>query len=445
MKERLTNNMGLKLLSLFLAFFLWLLVVNVSNPEIERSKEVQVEIVNEGVLTAAGQTYEIVGKDTVTVSYRVRTLDEYRISSSDFRAYIDLEDLYDVTGAVPVTVEVVSHSELIDSDSVSVKPNVIHVETEALQRKRFALEAKANGQPRDGYALGDVTINPEYVYVNGPISQVGQISYVGIEYNTEGAYSTIVDTTSPVFYDANGNQIQPGDRITLDTEEISFTQEVLKVKNVPLVLNVEGTVASGYRYTGLECSDQVIPVIGAGSASLDSIVIPAEDLNIEGASQTETVTLDIDDYIPDDVTIVGDHDTVTVQLNIEPLESITLSVDLKDIPETGRSDEYRYSFGSTYVDITVSGLAADLEALTVEDLGAQIDLAGLVPGENNGVLEFEENDTFIVTGYTPFTVIVTESGPEATSGSEETGGTGGTEAEIETAIQEESSTSEEEQ
>ena len=76
MKERLTNNMGLKLLSLFLAFFLWLLVVNVSNPEVERSREVQVEIVNEGTLTAAGQTYEIVGKNTVTVSYRVRTLDE---------------------------------------------------------------------------------------------------------------------------------------------------------------------------------------------------------------------------------------------------------------------------------------------------------------------------------------------------------------------------------
>ena len=53
MKERLTNNMGLKLLSLFLAFFLWLLVVNVSNPEVERSREVQVEIVNEGTLTAA--------------------------------------------------------------------------------------------------------------------------------------------------------------------------------------------------------------------------------------------------------------------------------------------------------------------------------------------------------------------------------------------------------
>ena len=47
MKERLLNNFSLKLLSLLLAFFLWLLVVNVSNPMIEGSKEVQLEIENE--------------------------------------------------------------------------------------------------------------------------------------------------------------------------------------------------------------------------------------------------------------------------------------------------------------------------------------------------------------------------------------------------------------
>ena len=101
-----------------------------------------------------------------------------------------------------------------------------------------------------------------------------------------------------------------------------------------------------------------------------------------------TVTLDINDYIPEDVTIVGNHNTVTVQLNIEPLESLTLSVDLKDIPETGRSENYRYSFGSTYVDITVSGLA--------------------------------EDDIFTVTGYTPFTITVTESGPGSSGSGSDT-------------------------
>ena len=51
MKEKLINNLGLKILSCFLAFFMWLIVVNVSNPEVTGSKEVPLEIVNEQVLT----------------------------------------------------------------------------------------------------------------------------------------------------------------------------------------------------------------------------------------------------------------------------------------------------------------------------------------------------------------------------------------------------------
>jgi len=76
MERKLTNNLGLKLISIFLAFFIWLAVVNISNPEIQGSKEVPLEILNERVLEASGKTYELLGdKDTVTVAYKVRTLD----------------------------------------------------------------------------------------------------------------------------------------------------------------------------------------------------------------------------------------------------------------------------------------------------------------------------------------------------------------------------------
>ena len=77
MEKKLSNNIGLKVLSVFLAFFVWLAVVNINNPEDSDSKEVPLDIVNEGILTSNGKTYELLtDKDTVTVSYRVRTLDK---------------------------------------------------------------------------------------------------------------------------------------------------------------------------------------------------------------------------------------------------------------------------------------------------------------------------------------------------------------------------------
>ena len=68
MKEKLANNLGLKILSVFLAFFVWLAVVNISNPEVTKYQEVPLDIVNEGVLESKNLTYEIVGgKSTVSV------------------------------------------------------------------------------------------------------------------------------------------------------------------------------------------------------------------------------------------------------------------------------------------------------------------------------------------------------------------------------------------
>ena len=146
MKEKLINNLGLKILSCFLAFFMWLVVVNVSNPEVTGSKEVPLEIVNEQVLTKAGRTYELGGKDTVTVYFDVRVKDAYKIRSSDFRAYVDLAELYDVTGSVQVKIEVLNNKELISN--AESRPGVVRIQTEELQSKQFSLIMNTRSEER---------------------------------------------------------------------------------------------------------------------------------------------------------------------------------------------------------------------------------------------------------------------------------------------------------
>ena len=74
MKEKLTRNGSIKLISLFCAFFVWLAVVNVANPIKVSTEEVKVEFINGQVLEDANLTYEIVGKSTATISFKVRTM-----------------------------------------------------------------------------------------------------------------------------------------------------------------------------------------------------------------------------------------------------------------------------------------------------------------------------------------------------------------------------------
>ena len=96
----------------------------------------------------------------------------------------------------------------------------------------------------------------------------------------------------------------------------------------------------------------------------------------------------------------------------------TLTLNLKGLPETGREDDYKYSLNSDSVEVTVKGLEEALNNLDADQLEAEISLAGMIPGENPGVLNIEDTDTYRVISYTPFTVTVTETVAPVSAGAD---------------------------
>lgn len=419
MKEKLINNLGLKILSIFLAFFVWLIVVNVQNPVNRRSREVTLEIENEQVLTAARKTYEIVGKNTVTVNFDVHTRDEYKIRPTDFRAYIDLAELYDVTGSVQVKVEVLNNKELI-SDT-EARPGVIRVKTEELQTKPFELAVDTQGEPADGYALNGVTLSPSYVTVEGPVSQVGLISYAGVEIQIDSEMTGDTQgVVEPTFYDANGNELTISDRIKVNTPEIQYQLLINKVKNLPLDFDVSGTVASGYQYTGVECSTRNVAVIGLKSnlASINRISIPASELNISGATADKVVTVDLRDYLPEGVELAeSENPQVEIRIKVERLVNRTVTLTDSDIIRENPSEELRYRLVPNRIEVVIQGLSEDLDSLSGADLEATLDLANLQEGSHTGALRFKISDVFSVISYSDFSVDVVQANATVVSGS----------------------------
>lgn len=411
MKEKLLNNLGLKILSIFVAFFVWLVVMNVSNPLTSGSKEVPLETVNGQVLTAANRAYEINGKSTVTVNYRVRTRDAYRIKASDFRAYVDLAELYSVTGSVEVKVEILSNKELISE--ITTKPGVVRVQTEELQSKPFELQTKITGHAADGYSDGKVELTPATITVEGPVSQVGMISYMGVELNVDGATSDLTGTAKPRFYDANGNELSDiGDRITVDTGEISYRVAINKVKSLPLDFEVTGTVAPGYQYTGVECSSRDVKVTGLKTnlADVNKITIPASELNINRAASDVVVTVDLRDYLPEGVELAeSQNPSVEIRLKVEKLVNRTIILMDEEIEQKNPSEDYHYRFVPEKMEVVVQGLSEDLESLNGSDLGASVNLADLGPGMHSAVVEFEPDAAFTIVSSSELQIDVVQS------------------------------------
>lgn len=420
MGKKLTNNLGLKLLSVFLAFFVWLSVVNISNPEITNSKEIPLEILNESVLESSGKTYELLNdKSTVTVSYKVRTLDAGSVSSSDFRAYIDLADMYEATGSVPVKIEVRNNKV----DSAVPRPGVIRVQTEDLQRKRFELSAYLEGTVEDGYQEGTVSLSPTYIYVSGPVSSVGRISTVGIIIDVDGANADLSGSAAIQCFDANKNAITLDDRVTLSRSEIDYTLTMLKVKNLGLNFETEGRVADGYRYTGIESSRNSISVMGLKSdlAGVNSITIPRSELNMDGASGDKKVTIDLERYLPEGIQIADSSSEITVTIKVEPLEDRIFELSTSQIKQVGASSMYSYQYDRDSIRVMIRGLKEDLDQLSVENLGAELDVEAMGPGTHAGEMTFQLGAAYELVSYDSPQIIVHDRSPAASeSGTDET-------------------------
>lgn len=323
MKERLSQNLGLKAISVVIAFMIWILVVNISQPEVTAYQTVEIEVKNSDRLTSADKTYTLDTR-TVRISYRVRSPQRGKIRAEHFKAYVDLAD-YSITGAVPVYYEVDDSVANLISD-INVSPMVIHVDTEDIQRKRFELVTATSGKTMDGYMAGEISIVPDYIYVNGPISEVGQISEVGIEIDVSEANAALSGTAPVKFYDANGNEIEADSRITLSRSEINYELPVYRIKSLSVVADAVGTPADGYLLESVDSSPDFVDVYGPDEIlnQYSKIEIPASELSVNGAASTVTRSVDITPYLPEGLRLAQPGREVTIAARVKKQPQVTL-------------------------------------------------------------------------------------------------------------------------
>ena len=402
-----TNNLVLKISSLAVAFLVWIIVVNVSNPIVTRNISVPLNVVNANIITDAGKTYSLMGANSVTVSYEVRSRDQSRISASDFNASIDLGDMYDITGAVPIAVEVVNNKDLIIG-AVASKPSIVRVSIEDLQRKEFTLTTKITGTPSDGFSVGEVKLDKTNVVVTGPVSVIGQISQIGVEIDVSGLDSDESGRAELKYFDANGNAFVISDsRVSKSFDNVGYSLVMLNGKTLVLNFDVGGSAAQGYKFTGAESTTKSIQVRGQPEVleGLDSITVPASALSVEGATGDVNLTVDIKNFLPANVTAVGDT-KVNVTLKVEALDKKSLTLTVNDLNIVGAKPGVATSIVPEKITVVVSGLSANLESVTNADLKATLDVSEMNVGSNTGSLKFEPATGLSVDSYTPFEVII---------------------------------------
>ena len=104
--KRTWNNIGLKIISVLVAFGIWLMVVNTDDPEKTQPFNVTVTIENKEKLEEAGKVYRVIDNtDEVTIWVTARKSVIQSLRASDFKAIADFENLNEAVGSIPIVVE----------------------------------------------------------------------------------------------------------------------------------------------------------------------------------------------------------------------------------------------------------------------------------------------------------------------------------------------------
>ena len=135
MKNRIMKNLWLKLLALVVAFIVWLVIINITDPTISRQfTDIPVDILNENVITSANQVYEVESGKTVDVTVKGKRSFIEELAEEDFYASADLSKLSTVNTA---GIQVKLNKTTKDNVELDWNNEVLRVSLEKRDSKQF--------------------------------------------------------------------------------------------------------------------------------------------------------------------------------------------------------------------------------------------------------------------------------------------------------------------
>ena len=387
MKKWITNNLGLKILALLVSVGLWIIAININDPVSENTYTANVSLQNAGVLSSAGKYFEVKdNSDRIKVVVRGTRTALSQFNQADIVATADLSKITE-DNLVPIDLSTTKQSDKIEgirSDSQYVK-----LALEDVRRLQMPIEVKVLNDPQDGYILGSTQTSQNVVIISGPESIINQVESAAVEIDVSGA-TTDVKISLPIHLYSKGDDIIDTTKVNMSVQEISTTASILQKAVVPLIAIPQGTPTQGYVLNGIiEGLPTEITIAGKSNiVSKIPYIDISESLDVNDIYQNTSYEININDYLPDGVSMVGNvgnNGILDISVGVDKESERTIVLDPEAIQVIGVPEGYSATVSDLEddVEVPVSGLKSLLDTVDESKLVPVINVDKYL--SNNGL------------------------------------------------------------
>jgi len=387
MKEKLLNNLGIKILSICLAAFFWVVIVNIDDPVKTRIfSNVPVQVINENTLTSKNKAYDIISGDMVDFSVTGKRTQLEKLKKSDFIVTADLSQLTPPFDTIKINVECTKYSDLTISMG---KVSTMKISLEDIISEQFSVKVVTLGNPAPGFAADKAEVSPVLLKVSGAESIVQKIADVKVLVDISGVSEDVTRIVVPKAYNEKGVEMDSS-KLTFSYNEIKVNVTILETKTVPVVLTQTGEVSYGYQLLDVAYEPQEIEIKGTSSMLSKVTNIPIT-VNVNELKEDKEYTISVKDTLEKNHVSVVDSDmeNIVVKITVQKLVEKTFAISQSDITINNLSKKLSSEFpdsGEVY-SVKLMGAQEEINSLTVSDLAPYINLRGLGAGTHKVGLE----------------------------------------------------------
>jgi len=358
MRERLSNNTKLKLISLLSAIVLWMYVMAVVDPEETKLfEDIPVSITN---LNDLSDKDLVIYPDTevttsVYVTGKLSTIQ--KMSKEDISVYGQINN--PIEGKNEIYLKVTPAQRV----TYEFKNSIAIVNLEKIITENKKIEVEVTGNIKQDIDTINLENNNEEVEVSGPRSLVEKVEKIEAILNSNKQTDDFDISLDLKPVDKKGNVVSG---VELKTSSLNATVTLLKEKTVPIKVNIEGENTENYKL-----SQDTVYIKGKKELVDNIEYISTQPINLSNIPKN--TTMDISLIIPNGIT--SNTKSISATLNISnnlTSEFIYNSNEVKIKNNVNNIDTLNIKIPDT---ITVNIEYDDTEKIDKQDITLYIDLS----------------------------------------------------------------------